>query len=248
MYQEADLNNGWEVRVRCVPPTASYRWQEAHITRPPRPPRPVVRIKAKADGHVEEVPALPDSTEWNIWVQQMAEWELKCEELHQEVMDQETDFSFDYALVAWRSAGGVGDVEEWTREVPEGWEFPQALITHGAAKPNNDNPVMDFINYELLNTGETRDIIRPLAFPGAGEADTSPVTQAEVEAALRSFRSPMGAPRAAGDMDDSTTSPNDRDQDVSPSQGRVDRSRPWNPLRRLVSGNKRGQDTDDSGS
>ena len=191
------LGNGWEVRVTPVPPHASVRWNRAHVKYPPKPVRPMVEIISKLlpkGSPPEVVPALPESDEWNAWVEEMTIWQAACDLVRADVAGLELDFSLDYAIADWRPEGSD---EEWCSDVPDGWQPNPALARHGV---EDDVDIrVAFIHYELMVPPASYDDVMEEAYP-KGEQDTSPVTEEEVKAALGSFQPRGRVSGAAGNV------------------------------------------------
>lgn len=191
------LGNGWEVRVTPVPPHASVRWDRARVKYPPKPVRPMVEIRSKLlpEGSTPEVvPALPESDEWNAWMKEMIIWQAECDQIRGDMAGLELDFSLDYSIVDWRPEGSD---EGWCSVPPRDWQPNPALARHGMVDDLDTR--VAFIHYELLAPPANYDAVMEVAYP-KGEQDTSSVTEEEVVAAIRSFRSGGGISRAAGDM------------------------------------------------
>lgn len=175
-----------EVLVRPVPPTASVHWQQAHVKFPDKPGRPMQEITSKLDGHVEVVPALPDSDEWNAWVLKMQEWNAAVREIQEKSMQDQMQFYMDYAIMGWRVAGGD---DGWQESPPDDWQIPDALVRHGA------NLIEDrrvaYIMYVVLDENWKIQAVSSNAWPKDRDAerDASPVMREEVSAVLDKFRS-----------------------------------------------------------
>jgi len=93
---EITLGNGWEVQARPVPPHATYVWQQIHIPTPNKPSRPMVELVSEVTGHTEIVPALPDSDEWDAWVEQIKVWNDAVQEItHQDKNERDGHFRLD---------------------------------------------------------------------------------------------------------------------------------------------------------
>lgn len=185
----------WEVQVTPVPPQASFRWSKHHVKYPPKPYRPMVEIRSKLlpEGAPPEiVPALPESPEWNGWLEEMKIWQEECEHIREEMAPKEMEFSLDYAVKGWRKKGSE---DEWLAEPPDGWLPSEALERHGIE--DGLSVRLSFIYYELLAHPQNFDLIMAAAFP-KGERDTSLISEEEVDAALSKFRSGGGMSGSAG--------------------------------------------------
>jgi len=205
------LGNGWELQVCTVPPHASFRWQKANIPTPPKPVRPMVEITSPLDGHTEVVPALPDSAEWDAWIEQMKMWQADSDALFEEHYQEQMDFSLDYAIVGWRRAGE----QEWTTDPPVDWKPRDVLARHGVDL--YDNTRLNFIYLELLDDPDTfkKSVSRIMstAYPG-GEKDTSSVKDEEVTAVLDKFPVRDGTPGSARNVGSDTRTTKERSADV----------------------------------
>lgn len=210
MLNVVRLSNGWEVRVRPVPPTANFKWEATHIKLPKKPGKPVAVITSKLTGHTETPDALPESKEWNAWLAEMMLWEEEVENIQQSASSDEMHFAFDYACVDWRNPDQ--GVEEWIEDPPDGWEIPRALIKHEVENADSDMR-MAFINYCLIEVPEDHNVIRRWMYP-VGEDSTAPISESEVERVLASFQDGMASGWKLGGDLGSTARPGTRQTEV----------------------------------
>lgn len=174
----------WEVQVRVVPPTASYRWRRANVIFPPKPPRPTAVYHSNLTGHDEETLALPGSKEYIAWELDTKVWEEECARLMAEAIPDETEFAYDYAILCWRM---VGD-EEWLKIPPADWEIPAAYGRHGVPI-DEANVRLEFIMNELLEDTTYIEAVQAAMYPyyQDEERNPEPVSDEEVAAALQTF-------------------------------------------------------------
>jgi len=186
------LSNDWEVQVRPVPPTATFKWEKANLNLPPKPGRPMATYTSELDGHIETVPALPDSKEWKEWELKMLTWREECDVLREDALYDESDYSIDYAIVAFRKK----EEGPWLIEPPAEWKVPEAMSRHGA--DDFDCRRLAFIQLELLEFQPDYEKLHAVMFP-VGEQSTAPVIKEEIRAALERFPSgDGGAARSLG--------------------------------------------------
>ena len=187
----------WEALVIPVPPTASFRWRKQKEQYPPKPPKPIAEYESVA-GHTERVEALPESKEYNEWIQQMRIWKEECNAIAEKVAIEGSEFAYDYAILAWRHADETGAVSEWMTEPPNGWEPSGAYARHGLVP--SDNLRLEFILHDLLCVDKYMALVTKIMYPNTlgTEGDTSPVTKEEVAAALATFQPGNEIPSATG--------------------------------------------------
>jgi len=229
------LAGDWEVRVTPVPPHASFKWVKAHVKYPDKPPKPMVEMRSPLlppDAPAESAPALPDTPEWDAWMLELQNWQEQCDKVREAKADEEMEFSLDYAVMDWRKSGTE---DPWQSEPAADWEPRSALERHGVDV--GDNRRLAFIHYELLAQPENYDLIVYAAFP-KGEADMSPITEEEVNAALGNFRTGSGVSRESRNMGTTPEAARPKGQaahqNVSIRQGDATGRRKANLARRLV--------------
>lgn len=196
----------WEAQVRTVPPHASFRWQMVHLQYPEKPKKPTKLYTSKLTSHSEEIDALPETEEYDAYIDALADWEEECVRIRNDVAVAEMDFSYDYAVVAFRYKGN----EEWLVEPPEEWEPSSAYSRHGVEL--DESRRITFIFDELLDTNSKMDAVRLLAFP-QGDLSTAPIEDEEVSAVLSTFQGRGGS--AARNMGGVREASGVRHQDVT---------------------------------
>lgn len=175
-----------EVLVRPVPPTATVHWQKAHLDIPEKPSRPMAEMTSPLDGHTEAAPALPDSEEWNAWLEKMQVWHDDVEQIQDEHKHEQLEYHLDYAVVGWREADSGA---EWQEYPPESWEPPDVLRRHGVPVPEDKR--LAYLMYVVLDEPWKVQAVSDHAWPSDRDAerDTSPITEGEVAAVMDKFRS-----------------------------------------------------------
>jgi len=224
---EITLGNGWEVQARPVPPHATYVWQQIHIPTPNKPSRPMVELVSEVTGHTEIVPALPDSDEWDAWVEQIKVWNDAVQEIRIKTRTNEMAFSLDYSIIAFKHQGLYPD-NGWMKEPPDDWSAPDVYIEQctqdGVDTQTQNSRRMQFINLELLERSIFIDEVSRIAFP-MGDADTSPVREEEIRAVLEKFRAGDGVSNPSGSVDNDTRTEDRTREDESVLTRDVDSSR-----------------------
>jgi hypothetical protein len=163
---ERKMRNGaLTVLTRPVPGYASLQLKLQY----PYPKPPKVKVHSVA-GHDEEKDAPTDSPEW-------LEYSRQINEIDEKLKKVGLDFTVDYAVEAWSWNGGA----EWDTDAPAGWVFPAVFLRHGIQP--SDNRRVDYIRYDLITDNADVAVLFQDAL-----GSTSPITDAEVNAASAGFR------------------------------------------------------------
>lgn len=172
--REIPLSNGARVRARPVPPHVVIQFNRAVSQRLPPEPQPPTKRVEMADGHVED-DVVTSGPDWDAYQAAKEAWKNECDVLIASANDDYNDLQRDYAIIEW-----TWDGDHWRRDVPPGWERPDALRRAGI--PGSKNHRVEYIGVELLTTPEDWAAVRAVA---EGQADVTDEELARVRAGFR---------------------------------------------------------------
>ncbi len=180
--QELTLENGARVRARAVPPHVTALFNAGVRESIPPEPKPPTRLVTMADGHTEP-DVITSGPEFDVYQTALVAWEDARNDTVVEAYVGYDVLQRDYAVVEW---GWTGDL--WRRDVPDDWQFPDALARAGVKSCGNRR--VDFIGIELLTTAGDVAALEAIA-----TGDTATVTDQEAARVRASFRPGRGRKR-----------------------------------------------------